>query len=122
MPLPTVLVVDDDPVILGLLELNLELDGFSVLRAHGSAEGVELARATQPDLVISDVTLRREPELGLVTALKGDEATSAIPVILLSTAELAGHGADDCVRKPFSPLELVDRINFLLAGSANRPR
>jgi len=52
MPPPTVLVVEDDPVILHLLEVNFELEGFGVVLAHDGAPGVEMARAAQPDLKI----------------------------------------------------------------------
>ncbi|MBA2350115.1 MAG: hypothetical protein H0V81_17710 [Solirubrobacterales bacterium] len=51
MPPPTVLVVEDDPVILRLLEVNFELEGFSVLLAHDGAEGIEMARAEKPDII-----------------------------------------------------------------------
>jgi len=116
-----VLVVDDDPVILRLLEVNFEMEGFTVLTAGDGEEGVESARANRPDLVVSDVMMPRVSGLELVERLKGDPATRGIPVILLSAkaqvddirAGLAA-GADDYVTKPFEPLELVDRVNKLL--------
>ena len=115
------LVVDDDPVILRLLEVNFEMEGFTVLTAGDGEEGVESARANRPDLVVSDVMMPRVSGLELVERLKGDPATRGIPVILLSAkaqvddirAGLAA-GADDYVTKPFEPLELVDRVNKLL--------
>lgn len=122
MPPPTVLVVEDDPVILRLLEVNFELEGFTVLLAHDGAEGIEVARAQKPDLVITDIMMPRTSGLELVTALKADDATRSIPIILLSakaqTQDLKvgmDAGADDYVTKPFEPLDLVDRVNALLA-------
>ncbi|MGK2950452.1 MAG: response regulator transcription factor [Acidimicrobiales bacterium] len=121
MPSPTVLIVEDDPVILRLLEVNFDLEGFTVLLAHDGAEGIEVARTERPDVIVSDIMMPRVSGLELLAALKGDDATSAIPIILLSakaqTADLkAGTeaGADDYVTKPFEPLDLVERVNALL--------
>ena len=122
MPTPTVLVVEDDPVILRLLEVNFELEGFDVLLAHDGVEGIEVARAHRPDIVVSDIMMPRASGLELVEALKGDEATRSIPIILLSakaqTSDLKTGmeaGADDYVTKPFEPLDLVERVNALLS-------
>jgi DNA-binding response OmpR family regulator len=122
MPLPTVLVVEDDPVILRLLEVNFELEGFEVLLAHDGAEGLDLAKAHRPDLVISDIMMPKLSGIELVTALKADPGTAEIPIVLLSakaqTSDLkAGMdaGADDYITKPFEPLDLVERVNVLLS-------
>ena len=117
----TVLVVDDDPVILRLLEVNFQMEGFTVLTAGDGQEGVACAKANLPDLVVSDVMMPRVSGLELVEQLKADDATAAIPVILLSAKAQVDDiragidaGADDYVTKPFEPLELVDRVNKLL--------
>jgi len=122
MPSPTVLVVEDDPVILRLLEVNFDLEGFGVVLAHDGAEGVEKARESRPDIIVSDIMMPKMSGIELVEALKADDATAAIPIILLSakaqTSDLkAGMdaGADDYVTKPFEPLDLVDRVNALLS-------
>jgi len=119
----TVLVVDDDPVILKLLEVNFEMEGFAVLVAHDGEEGIEVARSEQPDVIVSDIMMPRVSGLELVTALKSDPGTSDIPIILLSAkaqnADVRSGldaGADDYVTKPFEPLDLVDRVNRLLDG------
>jgi DNA-binding response OmpR family regulator len=122
MPAPTVLVVEDDPVILRLLEVNFELEGFGVLLAHDGAEGIEVARANLPDVIVSDIMMPHTSGLELVSALKADDATKGIPIILLSakaqTSDLKTgmeSGADDYVTKPFEPLDLVERVNGLLS-------
>ncbi len=122
MPAPTVLIVEDDPVILRLLEVNFELEGFTVLLAHDGAEGIEAARTHRPDIVISDIMMPKASGLELVAALKGDDGTKGIPIILLSakaqTSDLKvgiEAGADDYITKPFEPLDLVDRVNALLS-------
>jgi DNA-binding response OmpR family regulator len=121
MPSPTVLLVEDDPVILRLLEVNFELEGFGVLLAHDGAEGIEMAITQRPDLVISDIMMPNVSGLELVLALKADDATASIPIILLSAKAQSADvkagmeaGADDYVTKPFEPLDLVDRVNALL--------
>jgi DNA-binding response OmpR family regulator len=118
---PTVLIVEDDPVILRLLEVNFELEGFTVVLAHDGVEGVEAARSQRPDVLISDIMMPNMSGIELVQALKSDEATSSIPIILLSAKAQTGDlksgmdaGADDYVTKPFEPLDLVDRVNALL--------
>jgi DNA-binding response OmpR family regulator len=123
----TVLVVDDDPVILKLLEVNFEMEGFTVLVARDGEEGIAVARADQPDLIVSDIMMPKVSGLELVTALKGDPATSEIPIILLSAkaqnADVRSGldaGADDYVTKPFEPLDLVDRVNRLLEARASK--
>ena|SRR5436190_12203127 len=118
----TVLVVEDDPVILRLLEVNFELEGFGVLLAHDGAEGIEMARTHQPDVIVSDIMMPHTSGLELLAALKGDPDTKGIPIILLSakaqTSDLKvglDAGADDYVTKPFEPLDLVERVNALLS-------
>ena len=118
----TVLVVEDDPVILRLLEVNFELEGFGVLLAHDGAEGIAAAREHKPDVIISDIMMPRTSGLELVETLKADPETKAIPIILLSakaqTSDLKvglEAGADDYVTKPFEPLDLVERVNELLS-------
>jgi len=122
-----VLVVDDDPVILKLLEVNFEMEGFTVLVARDGEEGIDVARADQPDLIVSDIMMPKVSGLELVTALKGDPTTSEIPIILLSAkaqnADVRSGleaGADDYVTKPFEPLDLVDRVNRLLEARASK--
>jgi DNA-binding response OmpR family regulator len=123
----TVLVVDDDPVILKLLEVNFEMEGYTVLVARDGEEGIEVARTDQPDLIVSDIMMPKVSGLELVIALKGDPATSEIPIILLSAkaqnADVRSGldaGADDYVTKPFEPLDLVDRVNRLLEVRASK--
>jgi DNA-binding response OmpR family regulator len=122
MPPPTVLVVEDDPVILRLLEVNFELEGFGVVLAHDGAEGIEAARSERPDIIISDIMMPKMSGIELVQALKGDASTASIPIILLSakaqTSDLKSgmdSGADDYITKPFEPLDLIDRVNALLS-------
>jgi len=119
---PTVLLVEDDPVILRLLEVNFDLEGFGVLLAHDGAEGLEIARASRPDIIVSDIMMPQMSGIEMVEALKADKVTAKIPIILLSAKAQAGDlkagieaGADEYVTKPFEPLDLIDRVNALLS-------
>jgi len=117
----TILVVDDDPVILRLLEVNFEMEGFAVRTAVDGQVGCEVARAERPDVIVSDVMMPRMSGLELVADLKGDPATAGIPIILLSAKAQVSDvragldaGADDYVTKPFEPHDLVERVLKLL--------
>jgi DNA-binding response OmpR family regulator len=126
-PSPTVLVVEDDPVILQLLEVNFEMEGFSVITAADGALGYDQAVGARPDIIVSDIMMPKRSGLELVAELKGDPDTSDIPIILLSAkaqnADVRSgldSGADEYVTKPFEPLDLVDRVNRLLEARASR--
>ena len=118
---PRVLLIDDDPVILRLLQVNFEMEGFDVVTATDGVDGLQAARDEQPDVVVSDVMMPRMNGLELVAALGADDRTGDIPVMLLSARAQATDiaagldaGAHDYVTKPFEPLELVDRVHKLL--------
>ena len=120
----TVLVIDDDPVILELLRVNFEIEGFDVITAADGAEGLERAQAQRPDVVISDIMMPRRDGLQLLGDLKGDPQTEDLPVILLSAKaqksevqEGLDMGADDYITKPFDPIKLIDRLNAVVAKS-----
>ncbi|MGQ0832300.1 MAG: response regulator transcription factor [Microthrixaceae bacterium] len=119
---PTVLVVEDDPVILRLLEVNFDLEGFNVLLAQDGEEGIAVARAKRPDVIVTDIMMPKVSGLELVETLKADADTASIPIVLLSAKAQSGDlragvdaGADDYVTKPFEPLDLIDRVNALLS-------
>ena len=124
MVAPTVLVVEDDPTILTLLEVNFEMEGFVVLTAEDGEQGLAVAKESKPDVIVSDVMMPKMSGLELVQALKADKALSKIPIVLLS-AKAQGTdvrsgleaGADDYVTKPFEPLDLIDRVNAVLLRS-----
>ena len=124
MPAPTVLVVEDDPTILQLLEVNFEMEGYIVLRAEDGEQGLAVAHESRPDAIVSDVMMPKMSGLELVRALKAANDTKAIPVILLSAKAQGADvrlgleaGADDYVTKPFEPLDLIDRVSAVLLRS-----
>ncbi len=124
MPPATVLVVDDDPVILKLLEVNFEMEGFQVVRASDGAEGLERARECRPDIVVLDVMMPRMTGYEVAKALREDAVTAHIPIIFVTARAQSTDvergmelGVDDYVTKPFDPLDLIARVNTLLARS-----
>jgi DNA-binding response OmpR family regulator len=123
VPDAKVLLVDDDPVILKLLQVNFEMEGYTVMTASDGVEGLEKARAEKPDIVLLDIMMPRMDGLQVTKELKGRDDTKDIPIILLSAKAQASDvqagreiGADDYLTKPFDPLELLDRVGDLLKG------
>jgi two-component system phosphate regulon response regulator PhoB len=116
-----ILVVDDEPDALELIEVNLKGAGFEVLSAANGRQALEKARATLPALILLDVMLPEMDGLEVCKSLRRDPKTAGIPVIMLTAraAEIdrvvgLELGADDYITKPFSPRELVLRVNNLL--------
>ena len=120
MPTGTVLVVDDDPVIVNLLQVNFEIEGYDVLAATGGEAGLAQARLGHPDVIVLDVMMPGIDGLEVARRLREDPDTASIPIILLSakaqTTDIqAGLSvADEYVTKPFEPLELLERVNSVL--------
>jgi two-component system phosphate regulon response regulator PhoB len=116
-----VLVVDDEPEAVELVEFNLKGAGYEVSTASDGAEALNKARRIQPNLVILDVMMPEIDGMEVCKLLRRDPATSGIPIIMLTAKasevdRVLGLelGADDYVVKPFSPRELVLRVKKLL--------
>jgi diguanylate cyclase (GGDEF)-like protein len=118
---PRVLLVDDDPVILRLLEVNFRLDGFDVSTASHGNEALDRARELRPDAVVLDVMMPGLDGFQVCRRLRGDPRTKHISVIMLTAKSLSADkvvgltsGADDYIIKPFDPIELVARVKSAL--------
>jgi len=118
----TVLVADDDEDILQLVSFRLERAGYTVVTAGDGQQALAAARQHQPDLAVLDVMMPGLNGYEVTRQLRADPATAAIPVILLTArvqeADVSRGfeaGADDYLRKPFSPQELRSRVQALLA-------
>ncbi|HUB10008.1 MAG TPA: response regulator transcription factor [Myxococcales bacterium] len=117
-----VLLVDDDPHILEVLQFALKTAGFAIDQARDGTQALERFRADRPDLVVLDVSL---PELDGYDVCRSLRREAATPIVFLSsrTEELdrilaLELGGDDYVLKPFSPRELVARIKAVLRRAA----
>jgi two-component system KDP operon response regulator KdpE len=113
-----VLVVDDEPRMIGFIRMNLELEGFQVIEAHDGLAALEAVRTQLPDVVLLDVMM---PRLDGFETLRMLREFSSIPVIMLTAKgeeddRVRGLelGADDYVPKPFGPRELVSRVRAVL--------
>jgi DNA-binding response OmpR family regulator len=118
---PLVLVADDDPDILSLVTLRLELDGYEVIGAPDGERAVEEALERTPDLALIDVSMPKLDGYEVTERLRQHEPTSAIPIILLTAgvqdsdvARGIEAGADDYVKKPFSTADLRTRVQAAL--------
>lgn len=114
----TILVVDDEPNIREVVGLYLRREGHTILEAADGEEALRLARHTPPDLVVLDLMLPKVPGLEVCRRLQNERRT---PVIMLTAKTEEndriiglGIGADDYVIKPFSPRELVARVDAVL--------
>lgn len=118
---PVVLAADDDEDILELIVFRLEHSGYTVLQARDGAEALDLALSSQPDLAVLDVMMPKMDGFELTRRLREEEATSRMPIILLTARTQEADiqrgfdaGADDYIRKPFSPQELRARVQAIL--------
>ena len=124
----TVLVVDDEPDTVELVEYKLKEAGFKVATAADGDEALKKAKQLQPDLIILDLMLPEVDGLEICKILRRDTATAETPIIMLTAKaaeidRILGFelGADDYVTKPFSPRELILRAKSLLKRGRNEP-
>ncbi len=122
MPRATILLVDDEAIVLEVVERYLARDGYLVHVASDGESALESARAARPDLVVLDLML---PGIGGLEVAQRLRATGPVPIIMLTargeeTDKIVGLGlgADDYVTKPFSPKELVARVGAVLRRTA----
>ncbi|MEM1116736.1 MAG: ATP-binding protein [Bacteroidota bacterium] len=126
---PTVLLVEDNADLRAFIRGHLT-ERYRVIEAADGQAGLEAARAHGPDLVLSDVMMPEMSGVDLTRALKADARLGDVPVVLLtaradedSVLDGLGAGADDYLSKPFSPAELLARVdNFVSARRELRAR
>jgi len=117
-----ILVIDDHPETLGIIQSVLQQNGYQVIATQSSLNGVLLAASEHPDLVMVDGMMPEIDGWEVCRRLRGDETLSHIPIIMFSAVEeaeqkLAGFnaGADDYLTKPTDPEEMIERVQALLA-------
>ncbi len=116
-----VLVADDDPDILTVVKVNLDLDGFEVDTAVDGEDALQKATANPPDVIVLDIMMPRMDGLTALHRLRSQAATASIPIILLTARGLPEDrvrglelGADDYITKPFDITELAARVRAVL--------
>ena len=118
-----ILVVDDRPEIRELLKVTLEDSDCTILQAADGAEALTTARREKPDLMILDIMMPGGIDgYEVCRRLKSDEATRSIKIVMLTAKgqkvdmeKGAKVGADDYFVKPFSPLELLNKVSEILS-------
>lgn len=117
-----ILVVEDDLNIKQLVIFKLKNSGYAVETAGNGVEALEFLKSNSVDLIITDVMMPLMSGKELIIALKQDPATKEIPTIMLTSRTLEKEvveglslGADDYIKKPFSPQELLARVKKVLA-------
>jgi two-component system alkaline phosphatase synthesis response regulator PhoP len=120
----TILVIDDEPELVKLLDYNLTKAGYLVLSAKDGENGLAAARKHSPDAIILDVMMPGLDGWEVCKRLRTDPATSALPILMLTAKAEEGDrvlglelGADDYVTKPFGVRELLARVKALLRRS-----
>jgi DNA-binding response OmpR family regulator len=120
-----ILVVDDEPIVTEVVEKYLQREGFRVTVVRDGPAALAAAEAESPDLIVLDLML---PGLYGLEVCRRVRASSHVPIIMLTAKDEEsdkilglGLGADDYVAKPFSPRELVARIQAVLRRAATRP-
>ncbi|MGD2103182.1 MAG: response regulator [Acidimicrobiia bacterium] len=116
-----VLVADDDPDILTVVKVNLELDGFECDTAVDGEDALQKATSGPPDVIILDIMMPRMDGLTALHRLRSQASTASIPIILLTARGLPEDrvrglelGADDYITKPFDITELAARVRAVL--------
>lgn len=116
-----ILIVEDEKDIVKMLDYNLKKEGFRTLSVHDGEDALDVANREHPDLVILDLMLPGIDGLEVCKALKKENKTASIPIIMLTAKGQESDkviglelGADDYVTKPFSPRELIARIKAVL--------
>lgn len=122
-----ILVVDDDPDVLRLVEMKLRLDGIDTLVAANGVEALEVLADERVDLVVLDLMMPVMDGLEVCSRMQDDPELASIPVIMLTARAQANDieagfrcGATDYVVKPFSPRELLSRVRGVLLRSGVR--
>lgn len=117
-----ILVVDDEVHIVQIVKFNLEKrGGYEILVGKNGEEGLEIARAEKPDLILSDVMMPKMSGFKFCEEVKKDENINHIPFIILTAkgqeADVKSGqsaGADDYITKPFSPKALLAKVTEIL--------
>jgi len=117
-----ILVVDDYPANVKLLERNLQAAGYETVAAGDGQEALEKVQAEKPDLILLDIMMPKLDGFEVCRRLRADEATAVIPIIMVTALKETEDrirgleaGADDFISKPFDRAELLARVKSLLA-------
>jgi len=120
-----IVIADDDPIIISLVSLRLEMADYEVLPARNGEEALALIRNGEPVAAILDMQMPHKTGIAVLEAIKSDPKTGKLPVMMLTgerdtgmVMRAMGAGAGDYMVKPFQPDRLLERVNRLVRSSA----
>jgi CheY-like chemotaxis protein len=129
-----ILLIDDEPDVLEMLRATLTTRGYTILTAGAGDEGLIIAERDRPDLIISDLMMPRVSGLEFLKRMRRSETIRDTPIIIVSAIGATDRppeywvktlGVDDYIQKPFDPLDLLGRVEYIFRRkgyvSANRP-
>lgn len=123
----TVLIIEDDPVIRGILQMNLAEQGYEVLSAEDGLTGVRTAKERQPGIILMDIRLPNITGWEATRRLKVEPKTAQIPIIALTAQSTSKDlnrcfesGCDAFMTKPIQFAQLFTKIEMLLNRSLNQ--
>ena len=124
-----VLVVDDEPALLRLMEFVLARQGFRLLTATNGVDALNLVREQKPDLIVLDIMMPRLDGFQVAEAIRANPTTAHMPIIMLSAKAQEADiergiavGVDTYITKPFSPDSLVETVLGFLEGISDPAR
>jgi two-component system OmpR family response regulator len=116
-----VLICDDDPLLLELMEFRLQAKGYEVVKATDGGEALAKAQQESPDIIVLDGMMPKSDGLEVLARIKADENLADVPIVMLTARKgerdivsALEKGADDYLVKPFIPEELLARLARLL--------
>jgi two-component system phosphate regulon response regulator PhoB len=119
-----IIIADDDPMIISLVSLRLEMDDYEVIGIANGNEALAMIRSRPPVLAILDVQMPGKDGISVLRELKRDTATCDLPVMMLTgerdndtVMDAVGAGACDYMVKPFHPDRLMERVNRMVAAA-----
>jgi DNA-binding response OmpR family regulator len=120
-----ILLVDDSSTVVMMERMILAAERFEIVTAANGQEGYDRAKAEQPDLILMDMVMPRMNGIEAVKALRGDESTKHIPIIMVTTRGEAesmelgfASGCNDYVTKPVNSAELLAKVRSILGKSS----
>ena len=117
-----ILLVDDNPDVLGLVASMLTMSGFNVITAGDGLLGLEIAEAERPDLIITDISMPRMDGIQMISRLRNQSQFSKVPILVISaygsamTGDALRAGANKAMHKPLDFDSFISHVNNLLAA------
>ncbi len=118
--MPKVMLIEDDPTMVSLLNALLKIEGYHVVELESEERALDEIRRESPDLILLDVHLKEGDGFDLVRRIRQQDGMNNVRVLMTSGMDFMqsclDEGADDFILKPYMPDELIQKINKLLSN------